>query len=65
MSRCDLKHIDRGVIYIPMQDDMSDQEVNNIIEENKRHGHTVVLLRSGKYNMKNTLKELIKTTLNT
>lgn len=44
---------------------MSDQEVNNIIEENKKHGHTVVLLRSGKYNIKNTLQELIKTTMST
>jgi hypothetical protein len=61
MGRSDLKHIDRGVVYIPVNDHTSD--LDKIIEEHKHH--TVVLLRSGQYNIKNILTELIKTTLNT
>lgn len=64
MGRADLKHIDRGVIYIPVNNNMINEEVNNIIEEHKKLGHTIVLFRSGTYNIKNILKELIKTTLN-
>ena len=61
MGRSDLKHVDRGVVYIPVDDNTSD--LNQIIEEHKHH--TVVLLRSGKHNIKNILTELIKTTFNT
>ena len=61
MGRSDLKHMDRGVVYIPVDDNTSN--LNQIIEENKNH--TVVLFRSGKQNIKNILQELIKTTLNT
>lgn len=64
MGRKDLKHIDRGVIYVPIDNNITDQEVNKIIEEHKKFGHTIVLCRSGKQNIKNILKELIKTTLN-
>ena len=64
MGRKDLKHIDRGIIYIPIDNNMTDQEVNKIIEEYRKLGRTIVLCRSGKQNIKNTLKELIKTTLN-
>jgi hypothetical protein len=61
MGRTDLKHIDKGVIYIPVDNDI---EINKIIEEHKNLGHTIVLFRSGKHNIKNILTELIKTTLN-
>lgn len=61
MGRSDLKHIDRGVVYIPVDDNTSN--LNQIIEEHKNH--TVVLFRSGKQNIKNILTELIKTTCNT
>jgi hypothetical protein len=64
MGRKDLKHIDRGVIYVPIDNNLTDQEVNKIIEEHKKLGRTIVLYRSGKQNIKNILKELIKTTLN-
>lgn len=64
MGRKDLKHIDRGVIYVPIDNNMADQEVNKIIEEHQKLGRTIVLYRSGKQNIKNILKELIKTTLN-
>ena len=63
MGRYDLKHIDRGISYIPIDNNMSNKDIDNLIEENK--GHTIVLFRNGKYDMKNVLKELIKTTLNT
>lgn len=64
MGRKDLKHIDRGVIYVPIDNNITDQEVNKIIEEHQKLGYTIVLYRSGKQNIKNILKELIKTTLN-
>ena len=64
MGRTDLKHIDRGVIYIPIDNNMTDEEINKIIEEHKKLGCTIVLFRSGKHNIKNILTELIKTTLN-
>lgn len=65
MGRYNLKHIDRGVVYIPIDNNMTDQEVHTIIKEHQELGHTIVLLRSGKHNIKNILTELIKTTLNT
>ena len=65
MGRYDLKHIDRGVIYIHVDDNVLDQEINKTIEEHKKLGHTIVLFRSGKNNMKNILKEWIGVTINT
>lgn len=65
MGRYELKHVDRGVVYIPIDNDTKDEELNKIIEENQKQGHTVVFLRSGKHNMKYILEELIKTTINT
>ena len=65
MGRYDLKHVDRGIIYLPINNDIDDSEINNIIAEYKDTGKTIVLLRNGKYNMKTVLKELIKTRLNT
>lgn len=62
MGRYDLKHVDKGIVYIPVDDSTTEQEINNV---SKEHDCTVVLFRSGKYNMKNILKELIKTTLST
>ena len=65
MGRFNLKHIDKGVIYIPVYDDTSKQEISQIVNENEKSGKTVVLFRSGKNNMNNILKELVKTALNT
>jgi hypothetical protein len=44
---------------------MNDVEINSLIVEHKTTGKTIVLLRSGKQDMKNVIKELIKTRLNT
>lgn len=63
MGRYDLKHVDKGIIYLPINDDMDDSEINDIIAEHQSTGKTIVLLRSGKYNMRNILQELIKTRL--
>ena len=65
MGRYNLKHIDQGLIYIPVYDDTSKQEINQTVNKHKKSGKTVVLFRSGKNNMHNILKELIKTALNT
>lgn len=63
MGRYDLKHVDKGIIYLPIDNDMDDSEINSMIEEYQSTGKTIVLLRSGKSNMKTILKELIKTRL--
>lgn len=63
MGRYNLKHIDKGLIYIPVYDDTSKQEISQIV--NEKSGKTVVLFRSGKNNMNNILKELVKTALHT
>lgn len=63
MGRYNLQHIDKGVIYLPINNQMSDEEIEQLIQEHQASGKTVVLLRSGKYDMKNILKELIKTRL--
>lgn len=63
MGRYDLQHVDKGIIYLPISNDMNDTDINNIIQENQQSGKTIVLFRSGKYNMKNILKELIKAKL--
>lgn len=60
MGRYDLKHIDKGIIYLPI-DNNADME--QITKEYENSGKTIVLFRSGKYNMKNILKELLKTRL--
>lgn len=65
MGRFNLKHIDKGVIYIPVYDDTSNQEISQLVNKHEKSGKTIVLFRSGKYNMKNILKELLKTTINT
>lgn len=58
IGRYNLQHIDKGVIYLPIYDDSN---IDDIIKEHKDSGKTIVLFRSGKYNMKNILKELLKT----
>ena len=63
MGRYNLQHIDRGVIYLSIHNDMSEAEIDDMIEEHQHQGKTVVLFRSGKYDMKNILKELLKTRL--
>ena len=65
MGRYNLQHIDRGVIYLPIHNDMSDTDIDKAIKEHQNQGKTIVLFRSGKYDMKNILKELLKTRMNT
>ena len=64
MGRYDLKHVDKGIIYLPISNDMNDSEINDIITKHQDTGKTIVLLRGGKSNMNTVLKELIKTRLN-
>ena len=65
MGRYNLQHIDRGVIYLPINNQMSDTEIEQLVQEHQSSGKTIVLLRSGKYDMQNILRELIKTRLDT
>ena len=65
MGRYDLKHIDKGIVYLPINNDMDEATIDNLIAEHQSLGKTIVLFRSGKYDMKNILKELLKTRLET
>ena len=65
MGRYDLKHIDKGIVYLPINNDMDEATIDNLIVEHQSLGKTIVLFRSGKYDMKNILKELLKTRLET
>ena len=60
MGRSDLKHIDKGIIYLPAD---NNSNINEIVKQYKDSGKTIVLFRSGKYDMKRILTELLKTKL--
>lgn len=57
------KYIDNGIIYVPVSADATKEEVNKLIANYKSTNKTIVLLRSGKQEIKPTLTELIKTRL--
>ena len=61
MGRYDLKHVDKGIIYLPVN---NDSQINEIAQQYKDSGQTIVLFRSGKYDMKRILTELLKAKLN-
>ena len=60
MGRYDLKHIDRGIIYLPAD---NDSNIDDIVQQYKDSGKTIVLFRSGKYDMNRILTELLKAKL--
>ena len=60
MGRYDLKHIDKGIIYLPAD---NNSNIDEIVKQYKDSGKTIVLFRSGKYDMKRILTELLKTKL--
>lgn len=60
MGKGKLPHIDKGVLYVPVNGSDSVQEIVNKYNTDK----TIVIFRAGKGNMKYILKELIKTRLN-
>ena len=60
MGRYDLKYIDKGVIYLPAD---NDSNIDDIVQQYKDSGKTIVLFRSGKYDIKRILTELLKAKL--
>lgn len=54
-----LKHIDKGVAYISV-DNHTEQEINELKQIYRQQGKTVVLLKGGKCNMKEILKQIIR-----
>lgn len=56
-----MKYIDKGVIYVPID---PQEDVTKIIARYKSTGKTIVILKSGKQNMKDVLTNIIKTRLN-
>ena len=56
-----MKYIDRGVIYIQVD---PQEDIKKIMARYKSTGKTVVILKSGKQNMKDVLADMIKTRLN-
>jgi hypothetical protein len=61
LGRGNLSHIDKGVLYVPVNGSETVQEVIDKYNTDK----TIVIFRSGKGNMKYILQELIRTRLNT
>ena len=59
------KYIDSGIIYVPVGVDATKEEVDKLIANYKSTSKTIVLLRSGKQDIKPTLTELIKTRMRT
>ena len=62
MSKGKLSHIDKGVLYVPVN---GSETVQEIADKYKDANKTIVIFRGGKNNMKYILKDLIKTRLNT
>ena len=60
MGRYDLKHIDKGIIYLPADDNSN---IDEIVKQHKDSDKTIVLFRSGKYDMNRILTELLKAKL--
>ena len=56
-----MKYIDKGVIYVQAD---QQEDIEKIIAKYKSTGKTVVVLKSGKQNMKDVLINIIKTRLN-
>ena len=61
MGKGKLSHLDKGVLYVPVN---GSESVQDIYEKYKDTDKTIVIFRSGKTDMKHILKELLKTRLN-
>lgn len=61
MRKGKLSHIDKGVLYVPIN---GSESVQDIAKRYKDTNKTIVVFRGGKNNMKYILKELIRTRLN-
>jgi precorrin-4 methylase len=59
-----MKYVDRGIIYIPIDQDTTKEEIDKLNASYIEQGKTVVFLRSGDKDMKTILGELIRTRLN-
>ena len=59
------KYINKGVIYVPVDANATKEEMDKLIDDYKSTNKTVILLKSGKQDIKSTLTELIKTRLHT
>lgn len=58
-----MKYIDKGVVYITINKDTTQEEMDILKTQYAVENKTVVFLRSGVQDMKNVLSELIKTRL--
>jgi hypothetical protein len=59
-----MKHIDRGIVYIPIDKGTTKDEMDKLKASYIEQGKTVVFLRSGDKDMKTVIGELIRTRLN-
>lgn len=65
IGRCHMKYVDRGIVYIPIDQKTTKEEMKKIKTPYIEQGKTVVFLRSGAKDMKSVIGELIRARLNT
>ena len=59
-----MKYIDRGVVYIPIDQDTTKEEMDRLKAPYIEQDRVVVFFRSGDKDMKTVIRELIRTRLN-
>lgn len=52
-----MKYVDKGIVYIPIKHDTTQEEINQLKEQHKNK--TIVFLRSGKDDMQKNLFNFI------
>lgn len=59
-----MKYVDKGIVYIPIGQDTTKEEMDKLKAPYIEQGKVVVFLRSGDKDMKTIIGELIRTRLN-
>lgn len=57
IGRCSMKHVDKGIVYIPIDKDTTKEEMDKL--RLKHQDKTIVFLRSGNQDMKKVLYNFI------
>lgn len=58
-----MRHLDRGIVYIPINQNTTEEEMDKLKAPYIKEGRTVVFLRSGKRNIKTTISNLLNASL--
>ena len=58
-----MKYIDSGIIYIPIDQDTTKEEMQELQKSSVANGQTVVFFRTGRQNMQRTISDLLNASL--